>query len=243
MIKFFRRIRQKLINERNIRSYLLYAFGEIILVMVGILLALQVNNWNENRLLKNQEKEILSDFKYSLTSDLNEEIDPLMLRFQGDAGRIEKVLELTKKAQHTRDPYIKGKNNGVPVLTHEVNFNPQLTTYKTLESHGVSLIQDKVLRNSILAIYNREYGYVNDFIDNKNENILGYGRPIMRNKFKEMSPEYGFEILDLDIYDDPVFWNYLHNEKRMNRIGLKNLETLVIKIEKLIFDIDRYVNS
>ena len=49
MIKFFRRIRQKLVSENKVSKYLLYAIGEIALVMIGILLALQVNDWNENK--------------------------------------------------------------------------------------------------------------------------------------------------------------------------------------------------
>ena len=44
MIKFFRKIRQKLINEGNLKRYLLYAFGEILLVVIGILIALQIND-------------------------------------------------------------------------------------------------------------------------------------------------------------------------------------------------------
>ena len=49
MIKFFRKIRQKLLGKGKIRRYLVYALGEILLVMIGILLALQVNNWNEEK--------------------------------------------------------------------------------------------------------------------------------------------------------------------------------------------------
>ena len=49
MIKFFRHIRQNLIMENKTRKYLKYAVGEIVLVVIGILIALQVNNWNENR--------------------------------------------------------------------------------------------------------------------------------------------------------------------------------------------------
>ena len=55
MIRFFRTIRQSLLNSGNTRTYTLYAIGEILLVMVGILLALQVNNWNTNRVERAKE--------------------------------------------------------------------------------------------------------------------------------------------------------------------------------------------
>ncbi len=59
MIKFFRTIRKKLIEEGKVRKYLLYAIGEILLVVIGILIALQVNTWNENRKIANEEQAIL----------------------------------------------------------------------------------------------------------------------------------------------------------------------------------------
>ena len=59
MIKFFRKIRQKTLSEGKTGKYLKYAFGEIIIVVVGILIALQINNWNEHRKIKNAEIEIL----------------------------------------------------------------------------------------------------------------------------------------------------------------------------------------
>ncbi len=49
MLNFFRKIRRKLSNENKFIQYSRYAIGEILLVMIGILLALQVNNWNESR--------------------------------------------------------------------------------------------------------------------------------------------------------------------------------------------------
>ena len=61
MIKFFRKIRQNLISEGKTVNYLKYAFGEIVLVMVGILLALQVNNWNEFIKEREKEKKIISE--------------------------------------------------------------------------------------------------------------------------------------------------------------------------------------
>jgi len=49
MIKFFRKIRRQLLTENRFSKYLLYAIGEIVLVVIGILIALQINIWNENR--------------------------------------------------------------------------------------------------------------------------------------------------------------------------------------------------
>ncbi|MDT0622672.1 DUF6090 family protein [Croceitalea vernalis] len=65
MIKFFRKIRQNLLLENKTGKYLKYAIGEILLVVIGILLALQINNWNERRKLKINDlqlcKELLND--------------------------------------------------------------------------------------------------------------------------------------------------------------------------------------
>jgi len=60
MIKFFRHIRRSLIQKNQMGKYFKYAIGEILLVVIGILIALQINNWNENRITtKNQEKYLL----------------------------------------------------------------------------------------------------------------------------------------------------------------------------------------
>ncbi|WP_242157082.1 DUF6090 family protein [Aestuariivivens sediminis] len=67
MIKFFRKIRQKLLTENKFSKYLLYAIGEIILVVIGILIALSINNWNEN-LKNNRLKEY---YLKSLMEDLS----------------------------------------------------------------------------------------------------------------------------------------------------------------------------
>lgn len=66
MIKFFRKIRQKLLSENRFTKYLLYAIGEIILVVIGILIALQVNNLNNQAKKHNQEIAMLKDLKVDL---------------------------------------------------------------------------------------------------------------------------------------------------------------------------------
>ncbi len=60
MLKFFRTIRHRLLDSGSLRKYLVYAIGEIFLVMVGILLALQVNNWNKDRLDRQRENQFLN---------------------------------------------------------------------------------------------------------------------------------------------------------------------------------------
>ena len=69
MIKFFRHIRQRLISENRISKYLLYAIGEIVLVVIGILIALQINNWNEQNKVNLLEKELYE----KLVRDLDKE--------------------------------------------------------------------------------------------------------------------------------------------------------------------------
>ena len=64
MLKFFRRIRQQLLNSGEMKKYSLYALGEIVLVVLGILIAFQINNWNEQRKEKRAEWIALSDLKF-----------------------------------------------------------------------------------------------------------------------------------------------------------------------------------
>ncbi|MGB3342866.1 MAG: DUF6090 family protein [Aequorivita sp.] len=65
MIKFFRKIRQKALTENKLSKYLLYAIGEIILVVIGILIALSINNWNQEK----SDRKIEKDYIFSLIED------------------------------------------------------------------------------------------------------------------------------------------------------------------------------
>jgi hypothetical protein len=66
MIKFFRKIRQNMLTENKTGTYFKYAIGEIILVVIGILIALSINNWNENRKNSNEEIAILQSLDKNL---------------------------------------------------------------------------------------------------------------------------------------------------------------------------------
>ncbi|MCW5518178.1 DUF6090 family protein [Muriicola sp. Z0-33] len=63
MIKFFRKIRQRLLTENKFSKYLIYAVGEIVLVVIGILIALSINNWNELKKQRIEEIGLLRDLK------------------------------------------------------------------------------------------------------------------------------------------------------------------------------------
>ncbi|MFK7812792.1 MAG: DUF6090 family protein [Maribacter sp.] len=69
MIKFFRKIRQKLLTENKFSKYLIYAIGEIVLVVIGILIALSINNWNQARIDKKSESKYLTDIKKEIQNN------------------------------------------------------------------------------------------------------------------------------------------------------------------------------
>ncbi|MFC3881534.1 hypothetical protein ACFOSV_15170 [Algoriphagus namhaensis] len=69
MIKFFRIIRQRMLTENRASKYLLYAIGEIVLVVIGILIALQINTWNQDRVNRKMEKKILIDLRQELSTN------------------------------------------------------------------------------------------------------------------------------------------------------------------------------
>ena len=89
MIKFFRRIRQKLLSENKFSKYLLYALGEIILVVIGILIALSINNWNEDR--KNDLREIR--LVKNIVEDLSLDLD----HFNQSSNELEDQLQVVDR--------------------------------------------------------------------------------------------------------------------------------------------------
>lgn len=95
MIKFFRKIRQRLLNENKLGKYLFYAIGEIVLVVIGILIALQINNWNINEL----EKAQIKTYMVSLAEDLKADLmmtDTVLLQGTKVVNRIEKLSEYVR---------------------------------------------------------------------------------------------------------------------------------------------------
>ncbi|WP_179345955.1 DUF6090 family protein [Winogradskyella ursingii] len=93
MIKFFRKIRQNSLSENKTRKYLKYAIGEIILVVIGILIALQINNWNQSI----KDKKSLNEYLVKIKTHTMEDLEQLELLSQGRR----QIAELCKKARNS----------------------------------------------------------------------------------------------------------------------------------------------
>jgi len=87
MIKFFRRIRQQLLTENKFSKYLLYAIGEIVLVVVGILIALQINIWNEKRKISNEIENVFTLLEQELKANINQSNNFLKYGYRKDSVR------------------------------------------------------------------------------------------------------------------------------------------------------------
>ena len=82
MLTFFRRIRKGLLGEGATRKYLLYAIGEITLVVIGILIALQINNWNEWRSDRITESEVLLELTKNMEMNIAK-LEGLLIQIEG----------------------------------------------------------------------------------------------------------------------------------------------------------------
>ncbi|WP_421889439.1 DUF6090 family protein [Marinoscillum sp.] len=83
MMKFFRKIRQKLLTENSFGKYLIYAVGEIVLVVVGILIALSINNWSEKQKDLEKEQLILKQLYSEYQNNLAQLDDKVLMRNEG----------------------------------------------------------------------------------------------------------------------------------------------------------------
>jgi hypothetical protein len=148
MIKFFRRIRQNLLSKGKTGKYFKYAIGEIVLVMIGILLALQVNNWNENQKKRIIEKEVISSLHNDFQSAKLEIVGLIKLL----DGRNDKLSTLSKNCSLKKTPTISQEAmdsliwGGYALPT----FNPPNGTLSDLLSSGkIDVIRNKELRKSL----------------------------------------------------------------------------------------------
>ena len=154
MIKFFRRIRQHLLTENKFGKYLIYAIGEIILVVIGILIALQINNWNEERKANLRE--------HSLYQNILTDLDNEDVRLNSALGQYK---------QHS-DAYYQIYYETIGKANYDSTSN-KLDTYNILRWHNIfDFVVTIKHKNNISEITNDNIiGLLNEKVDNES-NVL-----------------------------------------------------------------------
>ncbi|MBO6793651.1 MAG: hypothetical protein JJ895_07060 [Balneolaceae bacterium] len=145
MLRFFRNIRQKLLENGNISKYFWYAFGEILLVVIGILIALQINNWNEDRKERAFEKYVLTEIQTNLIQDQQQLLSSIKQRQK--AAEAIMIINSNVIEDFTSDEYGKHVAN---LFTFE-RFFPIVNGYEMLKSNGLTLSSDEL--RSLLGQY------------------------------------------------------------------------------------------
>ena len=157
MISFFRKIRKQLADDNQFFKYARYAIGEIVLVIVGILIAIQVNNWNEVRKAELQAETVRQNYLISVYKDLNSDVrtvDDIINRFsiQYETG-IEVMEALESKGQKVIDSarisHIVGS-----ILTDVIPNTRNENTWDGLKIRGnLTLIRDDSLNTLLNTVY------------------------------------------------------------------------------------------
>ena len=151
MLHFFRKIRRDLLTNSQFFKYLKYAVGEIILVVIGILIAIQVDNWNKSRIDHLRETKILKE----LRDDLLETEDQFLqhINFYGE------VIQHRKAIIKTIEENLIWNDTLQDHLNKFWWYEPlhiTTTTYKTLQDWGVSNIKNESLRREIIYIFENQ---------------------------------------------------------------------------------------
>ena len=152
MIKFFRKIRQNLISEEKTMNYLKYAIGEILLVIIGILIALSINNWNENRKLKIEEHNSLIDLRSEVASNI-EALTKTIASHQKSYDVAKKLKDLfnDREAFDNMPDSIFFAN--YLQMVNNATFDPKLGILKSLISSGkINTLSNKELLYSISSL-------------------------------------------------------------------------------------------
>ena len=231
-------------NENKTGKYVKYAVGEIILVVIGILIALQINNWNENRKDNILEKEYLSRLKSDLEFDQR-----LLKRFTID--RYERKVECLEKGKsYNQGNYIIKDtlqfldDIGYGGVFGNVNWSLAISTYNELISTGnLRKIESDSLRYNIITYYEnskayqisgRDYisGYIN-FVNslrpynskNQESNII-FDIPTM---FKRLKTEEYYRLANLEL-------TLAHSVSRFAEVLIEQSQELVNKIDNELKD-------
>ena len=166
MIKFFRKIRYNLMEQNKTGKYFKYAIGEIVLVMIGILLALQVNNWNEaNKVAKNEEQ---------LTNSVIEELEGQRTRLSRNLDVNQHILKESANYLDDIFPEAKKDSSIIVVLIAHNNTHLKIPLVESIlnnsESNSLSdknLLKELRSLNTLNESLLSNQGFLDDFWNTK----------------------------------------------------------------------------
>ena len=242
MIKFFRNIRQNLIMENKSSKYLKYAVGEIVLVVIGILIALQINNWNEKRkatleeitILKNIQEEILLD-----TLDISWNIDKHKQFIEEE----KKLLNFLQSYQtQPKDSINYTTALGIPMLIalHKSTFN-------NLQNNQIGIITNNQLHKSISRFYDF-FIHAIEMVENEKSVYETYGtKKVFFQKYFKLSK--GAYELNNETSNNEDYYNPNIEKKEIefkDMEGAKQDDAFKIELNESIFmrkvKIDFYID-
>ncbi|OUR93914.1 hypothetical protein A9Q87_04185 [Flavobacteriales bacterium 34_180_T64] len=177
MIRFFRRIRYRLLNQIKLKKYFFYAIGEILLVVIGILIAVGIGEW---RIEIRKQQELTSYYKglhYDLSKD-KVRLDDLVILFEtASTGIINEIDEMQLDSYNKDSLY-----SNVPAwMVYVTEFSPKNSTFTEILSSGkLQLFKNEEIKKQVLRIYSNLYPEMlfrqrasNEFIrSNRTENLL-----------------------------------------------------------------------
>jgi len=224
-----------MLSENKFSKYLIYAIGEIILVVIGILIALQINNWNENRKAEIEEIKILTNLKSDLEKTLTEFANAV--EFNKST-----VAEISKIQHHQKNnlPYNENLDFSFGVIPHFYFSLVTNSTYKSLQTVGIGIIQNETLKNKIVNIYDVVLAGMTDY--NNDENLLKSSivEPFFSKnvRYLENSVYNARPNNYSDLINNNEFKNILSLIKRQRTRGFEHYESVSSDLIDLIDDIN-----
>ncbi len=185
MLRFFRQIRQRLLTENRFSKYLLYAVGEILLVVIGILIALQVDTWREEQKSSIYERSILKEIRNSLLQGIP------------DSEAIRKRARSTREGAIRITEYLNGSTlseDSLYVLIERLRFrriyNYNSGPYESLKSAGIERISNDSLRFELIALYDDLFPAADQLINE----VLRERITDSEVRFRELFPPTGLDL-------------------------------------------------
>ena len=165
MLTFLRKIRRSLIESGSARRYLLYAIGEIALVVIGILIALQINNWNEWHKERDLEVEALQELADNIKLNIEVFEDYVSSGRYTDYST-DYVLDVLNE----NIPYSDSIDRIINVAIYQRNDIAYSTiAYESLKNENLNLIRNKSLKKAIISLFELSYPNLDDILEWENE--------------------------------------------------------------------------